>query len=101
MSIIDSIHKSEDLANKLKQDALEKNKELLEQTNESSVLEAQNLLEKAKNEIQEDNIRCENLRKEEALKIKNQCETECDSLNKIADSNKQKAIDIIMRRIVN
>ncbi len=101
MSIIDSIHKSEDLANKLKQDALEKNKELLEQTNESSVLEAQNLLEKAKNEIQEDNIRCENLRKEEALKIKNQCETECDSLNKIADLNKQKAIDIIMRRIVN
>lgn len=101
MSIIDSIHKSEDLANKLKQDALEKNKQLLEQTNESSVLEAQNLLEKAKNEIQEDNIRCENLRKEEALKIKNQCETECDSLNKIADLNKQKAIDIIMRRIVN
>ena len=101
MSIIDSIHKSEDLANKLKQDALEKNKELLEQTNESSVHEAQNLLEKAKNEIQEDNIRCENLRKEEALKIKNQCETECDSLNKIADLNKQKAIDIIMRRIVN
>lgn len=101
MSIIDSIHKSEDLANKLKQDALEKNKELLEQTNESSVLETQNLLEKAKNEIQEDNIRCENLRKEEALKIKNQCETECDSLNKIADLNKQKAIDIIMRRIVN
>ena len=101
MSIIDSIHKSEDLANKLKQDALEKNKELLEQTNESSVLEAKNLLEKAKNEIQEDNIRCENLRKEEALKIKNQCETECDSLNKIADLNKQKAIDIIMRRIVN
>ena len=101
MSIIDSIHKSEDLANKLKQDALEKNKELLEQTNESSVLEAQSLLEKAKNEIQEDNIRCENLRKEEALKIKNQCETECDSLNKIADLNKQKAIDIIMRRIVN
>ena len=101
MSIIDSIHKSEDLANKLKQDALEKNKELLEQTNESSVLEAQNLLEKAKNEIQEDNIRCENLRKEEALKIKNQCKTECDSLNKIADLNKQKAIDIIMRRIVN
>ena len=101
MSIIDSIHKSEDLANKLKQDALEKNKELLEQTNESSVLEAQNLLDKAKNEIQEDNIRCENLRKEEALKIKNQCETECDSLNKIADLNKQKAIDIIMRRIVN
>lgn len=101
MSIIDSIHKSEDLANKLKQDALEKNKQLLEQTNESSVLEAQNLLEKVKNEIQEDNIRCENLRKEEALKIKNQCETECDSLNKIADLNKQKAIDIIMRRIVN
>ena len=101
LDVLTQIKNAEDIADEIETDAQLKTKKLIKLTGEKADIEMQNAVKKAKS-IEEDIIKSKEAegRKEAEIILKSS-EEECKKIKEIQDDKIEKAVSLVIERIVN